>query len=186
MNPSLRSLGVLLLLSTPACGTTFVNRGLQSQSRWLQSQVARDATSAADVPEGQEHNYESRFDVQVSPSDHRGQSHDPAERSELPDLRLYVRINSQRTEIGHAENAQELLTTYPLRLSRGQTIEVRLADRRNRYFRMQYDSATADDWSSENTQEAPVAQFSFVFEGPGRYFFHRGYGLFFIDFRRLQ
>ena len=168
------------------CSTGFVNRGVQEQARWLQVQVQREATAPADVPEGQARNYETRFDVQVSPSTARGQTHNPAERSNLPDLHLYVRVNGQRTEIGHADNAQVLLATYPLRLSRGQTVEVRLVDRRNNYYRVQYDSAESDDWSTERTAEAPVAQFSFPFEGPGRYFFHRGYGLFFIDLRPLQ
>lgn len=174
------------LLGGAGCGTSFVNRGLQDQSRWIQSQVQRAATSASELPEGETRNFESRFEVEVSPSTNRGIAHDPQERSSLPDLHLYVRVNGQRTEVGSASNAQTLSSSFPLRLKRGDTIEMRLADRRNTYTRWRYDSAQTDDWSSEATTETPLAQFSFQFEGPGRYFFHRGYGIFFIDFRPLQ
>lgn len=168
------------------CGSSFVNRGLQSQSRWIQAQVAAPATPAAEVPEGDTRNYESRFDVEVSPNTARGNEHDQGERSNLPDLHLYVRVSGQRVQVGEASNAQTLTATYPLRLKRGDTIEVRLADRRNTYFRVQYDNRRADDWSAEAIQETPLAQFSFTFEGPGRYYLHQGYGVFFIDFRQIQ
>ncbi len=183
---SLHSVFLAALLVCTGCGTSFVNRGLQEQSRWIQTQVARPATSASDVGEDETRNYETRFEVEVSPSNNRGNAHDAQERSDLPDLRLYTRIGGQRTEVGSASNAQTLTASYPLRLKRGDTVELRLADRGNTYTRVQYDSRQADDWSSESTRETPLAQFSFQFEGPGRYFFHRGYGLFFIDFRQIQ
>ena len=184
-----RSLGLsamscVVLLA--GCGTTFVNRGLQDQSRWIESQVARDATPTRDVSDTERGNYESRFEVEVSPNNQRGAAHDADERSDMPDLHLYVRVDGQRTEVGAASNARTLTTSYPLRLKRGDTVEVRLTDRRNSYLRWQYDSRTADDWSTEATRETPLAQFSFLFEGPGRYFFHQGYGIFFVDFRPLQ
>ena len=163
-----------------------MNRGLHDQSRWLVAQTHHAATAASDVPEADTRNYESRFDVQVSPSTARGRAHDPNERSNLPDLHLYVRVNGQRTEVGAAPNAQTLTASYPLRLKRGDTVEVRLVDRRNTYLRVQYDSRADDDWEVGGNTEAPLAQFSFTFEGPGRYFFHEGYGLFFVDFRALE
>lgn len=168
------------------CGTTFVNRGVQDQSRWIHAQVAHEATSASEASETDRRNYESRFEVEVSPSTNRGAAHDPNERSDLPDLHLYVRIDGQRTEVGAASNARTLTASYPLRLKRGDTVEVRLVDRLNTYTRWRYDSRTVDDWSTEATNETPLAQFSFPFEGPGRYFFHQGYGIFFVDFRPLQ
>ncbi len=97
-----------------------------------------------------------------------------------------MRINGQRTEIGQAPNAQTLATNYPLRLKQGDTVEVRLVDRRNTYVSVQYDSRQVDDWSVNNVQETPLSQFQFTFEGPGRYFFHRGYALMFIDFRQIE
>lgn len=183
---SLRSVSLAALFVCGGCGTSFVNRGLQEQSRWIQTQVARPATAPSEVGEDETRNYESRFEVQVSPSNNRGSAHDAQERSDLPDLHLYSRIGGQRTEVGSASNAQTLTSSYPLRLKRGDTVELRLVDRANTYHRVQYDSRQTDDWSSEATTETPLAQFSFQFEGPGRYFFHRGYGLFFIDFRPLQ
>ena len=179
-------LSFALLLANAGCGSAFVNRGLQDQARWIQSQTTHEATSLSEASETERRNYESRFDVEVSPSTGRGNAHDPQERSNLPDLHLYVRIDGQRTEVGSASNAQTLTASYPLRLKRGDTVELRLADRRNTYTRVRYDSSQTDDWSSEATTETPLAQFSFQFEGPGRYFFHQGYGIFFIDFRPLQ
>jgi hypothetical protein len=173
-------------LMLAGCGGSFINRGLHDQARWLQGQVTTSPTSASEAPEGERQNYESRFEVQVSPSTNRGATHNPNERSDLPDLRLYIRVDGQRTEVGHAENAQTLSTSHPMRLRRGDTVEVRIADRRNSYVRWQYDSRQTDDWSVATTTETPLAQFAFQFEGPGRYFFHRGYAIFFVDFRRLQ
>lgn len=175
-----------LFAAVPACGGSFVNRGLHDQARWIQAQTAAPPTSTSDVSDTERRNFEARFDVEVSPSTSRGAMHNPNERSDLPDLRLYVRVDGQRTEVGHAENAQTLSTSYPLRLHRGETVEVRVADRRNSYTRWTYDSRQVDDWSVSSTSETPLAQFSFQFEGPGRYFFHRGYGLFFVDFRPLE
>lgn len=63
---------------------------------------------------------------------------------------------------------------------------VRLVDRTNNYFRVQYDSARYDDRSAESTREQPLAQLSFQFEGTGRYFFHQGYGTFVLDLRSLR
>lgn len=180
------TISFVALLACVGCGTTFVNRGLQDQARWIQQQTSHAATSASDVSDSEQRNYESRFEVEVSPSNNRGASHDAQERSDLPDLHLYARVNGQRTEVGAASNARTLTSSYPLRLKRGDTVELRLVDRRNTYIRWQYDSRSTDDWSAESTSETPLAQFSFQFEGPGRYFFHQGYGIFFIDFRQLQ
>jgi hypothetical protein len=168
------------------CGTTFVNRGLHDQSRWIETQVTQDATADSEIEEGETLNFDTRFEVQVSPATSRGIEHNPSERSSLPDLHLYVRINGQRTEIGQAANARTLSTSYPLRLKHGDTVEVRLVDRRNTYYRVQYDSRTVDDWETGSTTETPLAQFAFTFEGPGRYFFHHGYGVFFVDFRQIE
>ncbi len=180
------SLVLVASVLVAGCGSSFVNRGLQEQSRWIEGQVAQNATSASSMDEGETLNFDTRFEVEVSPATARGAEHNPSERSSLPDLHLYVRLNGQRTEVGQAPNAPTLSASYPLRLKLGDTVEVRLADRRNTYVRVQYDSREADDWSAESTSETPLSQFSFPFEGPGRYFFHRGYALFFIDFREIE
>jgi len=179
-------LAAIALMSATGCGTTFVNRGLHEQTRWLETQVTQEATSASELEDNEVYNFDARFEAQVSPSTSRGAEHNPAERSALPDLHLYVRINGQRTEVGQAPNAQTLIANYPLRLKRGDTVEVRLVDRRNIYFAVQYDSREADDWSVNNVRETPLSQYQFTFEGPGRYFFHRGYALMFVDFRKME
>jgi hypothetical protein len=123
--------------------------------------------------------------VRVAPSTQRGNPHVPQERSNLPDLALYVRLGGQVVEVGQASNTLALSSEYPVRLKRGDTVEVRLVDRNATSLRVVYDSRLKDDWSTAHTHEVPLAQFSFVFEGPGRYFFHQGYGLFFVDLRKL-
>ena len=66
---SMRSTMALLAgqLMLAGCGGSFINRGLHDQARWLQGQVATSPTSASEAPEGERQNYESRFEVQVSP-----------------------------------------------------------------------------------------------------------------------
>lgn len=95
-------------------------------------------------------------------------------------------MQGQRVEVGRSENAQVLSLSYPLRLNRGDTVELRLTDRHNNYYRVQYGARDVNDWARESVDEAPLAQFSFVFEGSGRYFFHQGYAIFFVDFRPLR
>lgn len=167
-----------------ACGSSFVNRGLHDQSRWLQAQVETEASPAGRGSESL--TYNARFEVQVSSANDHGAVHDAALRSALPALSLYARVQGQRVEVGRSENAQVLSLSYPLRLNRGDTVELRLTDRHNNYYRVQYGARDVNDWARESVDEAPLAQFSFVFEGSGRYFFHQGYAIFFVDFRPLR
>lgn len=168
------------------CGSTRIaHHGNPEQIRWLEDQLSRAAPSPSEPPATRAP-FEMLAEVQVSPSTDRGQQHDPNERSSLPDLVLYVTVQGERSTVGQSTNATSLSGRHPLNLQRGDTIMVRLVDRTNRYFRVQYDSNRYDDQSAENTREQPLAQFSFQFEGTGRYFFHQGYGTFVLDLRSLR
>ena len=176
----------LVLLGCGGSSGGFVNRGLDEHTRWLMKEVSRTATPAAKVKEGTTLNYQAQFNVHVASRTNRGQLYSPEERSELPDLVLYARIDGERVRLGETKNSLALMTDYPLRLKPGDTVELRLVDRKNSYYRVSYDDADKDDWSAERTEEAPLSQFIFKFEGPGRYFFHQGYGIVFVDFRVLR
>lgn len=180
-----RAAAVALVVWTAGCGT-FVNRGIDQHTRWLEAQVTRGGSSAGEAPEGEARNYEATFDVGVSPIVDRGSEFNPGARNAAPNLLLYVRVDGQRTRIGGAANALELRAVHPLMLRRGTSVEVRLVDRRSGSFSLETDSRAESDVGLEIAEEQALAQFTFTFEGPGRYFFHRGYGLFFIDFRPLR
>lgn len=184
-------LGAAALYLATACGGAdkkngFVNRGLNDQSAWLMNEVKRAPTPASRAKGEDAHNYQAQFSVRVAARTQTGDMYNAEERTELPDLILYVRINEQETRIGDASNALQLFAEYPLRLRRGDSVSVRLVDRKNKYFRVRYGARNSNDWSTERTREVPLAQFSFTFEGPGRYFMHQGFGMFFIDFRQLR
>ncbi len=167
-------------------GNPVANRGINDESKWVVSQIGRAPTSPQDAPEGASLPYQGAFQVHVAPSSQRGVSHDAEDRSDRPDLALYVRVGSQVVEVGEAHNAIALQSEFPISLRRGETVEMRLVDRRTSGVSWRYDSKTTDDWARAHTREVPLAQFSFIFEGPGRYFFHQGYGLFFVDLKRLS
>jgi len=171
------------------CGgaAEFVNRGDSPSVKWLKSEVARTATRAINVPEKKKITYQAQFCVEVAETKDRGTQHNSKERSKYPDLKLYVRLPDQQVlQVGKKANAISMLAEYPIPLTKNDTVEVRLVDEKGSYLKVRYDSRYHDDWKISSSKEVPLAQFSFRFEGPGRYYFHNGYGLFFIDFRQLN
>jgi hypothetical protein len=183
---ALGAIGTAAALTGAGCGTLrLADHGNPEQIRWLQDQLTRPAPGAAEPPTSRAP-FEMLAEVQVSPSTNRGLQHNPAERSSLPDLVLYVTVQGERVTVGQSANATTLSGRHPLSLQRGDSVMLRLVDRTNSYFRVRYDSASYDDRASEDVREFPLAQFSFQFEGTGRYFFQHGYGTFVLDMRTLR
>ena len=179
--------GLAMLMFCAACAPTFVNRGDSPATKWIVSETSREATAPMAIPEKIKVTFNVQFAVRVADRKAQGLEHNPRERSALPDQKLYIRLpDKQVVQVGEQANSLSMLVDYPVSLAKGDTVEVRLVDDKGTYHKVQYDSRFLRDWKRSNDREAPLAQFDFVFEGPGRYFFHSGYGLFFVDFRPLS
>lgn len=174
---------IFLLLN---CSSKDIRENKQTAD-WIMEHV-KETVRQKDISKENPKNYKLVANVLVAEENKEGDPWMNKERTENPNVKLYILNNSEAPKIllGSKENSLLLYTEYPLRLRKDETITLRLVYTKGSFRSKQYINKYSYDSSDYYKEEYPLANTNVTFKGQGKYIKFSGSAILSLEFIELN
>lgn len=176
----------ILVFSNILCSSTKI-KGDEFREIWLKENLYNEKVTEKPIRPDETKLYNLTIAVLISEKNLIGEEWNQTKRRQKPNLKLYL-LNGDYNQNLLCEKMQSvtLHCNHPLKLQGLDTLNFRIVDRQNSYYREEYGNRYDNDREVARIHEEPLSQLDFIFSGQGKYMKNSGAATFVFTFKEIK